>query len=207
MVNLIGAYIVTIFLLGLCFQRPSLLRAEEVLKKAPLFIHLVIVFVFVSLALQQSLNLFHSVTVISIADTILYNLNLWIHEAGHVYFNWGWEFLHFLGGTLNEIILPFLGASYCWIRGYRFLCSMFIFWFGHSCFGIGRYIADARAKTMPLLGVGSEGHDWAYILGRLNILEFDKTLGSIVWYCGWLSVLVSLAVYLASMRSKIKANR
>ena len=46
---------------------------------------------------------------------------------------------------------------------------------------VGRYMADARAQTLPLIGPGeSVQHDWHYIFAQLGWLQADVVLGSIV---------------------------
>ncbi|CAN5302026.1 hypothetical protein BH24GEM2_BH24GEM2_19030 [soil metagenome] len=43
-------------------------------------------------------------------------------------------------------------------------------------------MADARAQRLPLVGGGE--HDWAYLLGRMGLLEYDQTLANAVQLAG-----------------------
>jgi hypothetical protein len=92
-------------------------------------------------------------------------VNLIIHEGGHFFFSWFGETMHILGGTLGELIVPFLCALYFfWHRettGFAFSC----FWFFENFPYIGTYMADARAAALPLVG-GSDDGDWTILFGQ-----------------------------------------
>jgi hypothetical protein len=46
---------------------------------------------------------------------------------------------------------------------------------------------------LPLLGGNKAGHDWHYMLGELNILEYDQTVGYFFW---GISILVFITALL-----------
>jgi hypothetical protein len=196
MLNFVGACIVTAFLVNLLIKRPSLKVGEDNFRSAPQIMHYIILITLILLALQESLHLFDAIEIISMPNTLLSFLFIWVHEAGHVYFNWGWDVLHAFGGTLNEIIFPLLPAYYCYIKKYKFLCSLFIFWLGHNFFGIGVYMADSRARKEIMFGDGSEIHDWEFLLNKFNIINYDVTLGNTVWAIGWIFVALSIIIYI-----------
>ena len=60
---------------------------------------------------------------------------------------------------------------------------------------MARYAEDARAMALPLVrpGGGEIVHDWNYLLGRLGLLEWDRTVGFLFRLAGSLSMIAALA--------------
>jgi hypothetical protein len=48
---------------------------------------------------------------------------------------------------------------------------------------IARYMADARALELPLVGGGD--HDWNTIFTRWNVLSYDTEIAGVVRFIGW----------------------
>jgi len=199
MINLIGAFIVSLMLFGLLRERPSLSKGEARLASLPRWLQAVGILFFASLALQEALECFSGLALIAWSNTLFSGWNFWVHEAGHVYFMWGGELLHSFGGTLNEIIFPLVPAVYCLRQRLTRLFSVFIFWFAHSCFGIGRYVADARSQKMEMIGDPGSTHDWNVILGKLRLLEYDTVLGTLVTALGWTLTVVAIGIYVSTL--------
>lgn len=107
------------------------------------------------------------------------NADLVIHEAGHVFFSIFGKFIYTLGGTLMQIILPSLITWYFWKNNYQTGAQVGLLWLGQNLVNVSVYAADARAKSLPLLGGNKVYHDWEYILGALNILHYDQVVGYI----------------------------
>ena len=104
-------------------------------------------------------------------------VNLIFHKAGHVILFWGGQFLSVLGGSLFQVLVPAACAvAFLW-RGDAFGAGLCGIWTGQSLVGVSRYMADARAQALPLLGGDGVIHDWNYLLGRLGLLAWDRTLG------------------------------
>ena len=61
---------------------------------------------------------------------------------------------------------------------------------GQNCWNIARYISDARAQDLPLVGGGE--HDWLWILDELDLLHRDLAIGRAVHGVGILLYLVSV---------------
>lgn len=99
------------------------------------------------------------------------SVNLAIHETGHLVFGWGGEVLAALGGTLLQLLMPLAFAISFWRRGDRHAASVALWWTGQNCFNIARYIADARAQELPLVGGGE--HDWTFLLAHWGVLDRD----------------------------------
>lgn len=113
---------------------------------------------------------------------LLDSVNLAFHEAGHVFFGLFGEFVGFLGGTLMQLIVPAAFVIYFFRRSDHHSASVVLWWFAQNLWNISVYVGDARSQVLPLLGGGE--HDWAYLLGRLNLLDFDQTLGRAIHTIG-----------------------
>lgn len=110
---------------------------------------------------------------------LLDNIDLVIHEAGHFFFSLFGRFIYTLGGTLMQIILPLIIASYFFRNNYRTGVQFGLLWLGQNFINISVYAADAQARKLPLLGGNKAYHDWHYLLGELGILEYDYIVGYI----------------------------
>jgi len=116
-------------------------------------------------------------------------IDLPIHETGHIVFAWGSEVLVALGGTLFQLIVPLAFVIYFWRRKDLHASSVALWWVGQNCFNIARYIADARAQELPLVGGGE--HDWTFLLSTWRLLPQDQTLAHNVSGVGWLLIGIS----------------
>ena len=118
-------------------------------------------------------------------------VNLMIHEGGHFFFSWFGETIHILGGTLGELIVPFLCAAwFFWQRettGFAFC----MFWFFENFPYIGTYMADARTAALPL--VGSDESDWTILFGQWNLLTEDQKIGHAMRVIGFLGMIAVVA--------------
>jgi hypothetical protein len=116
-------------------------------------------------------------------------VNLIIHEGGHFFFSWFGYTIMILGGTLAELLVPLLCATYFLVHrdttGFAF-CS---FWFFENFPYIGNYMADARAEALPLVGSGD--HDWNILFGQWGLLLQDQRIGGTTRMIGWLGMIVT----------------
>ncbi len=112
-------------------------------------------------------------------------INLGIHETGHVIFNFtGIKFLTIAGGTIAQLVAPLILIYQFFQQGDLFAPSFGLFWLGTSVHNVSVYMADARAKALPLVTVGGGGHiihDWEYLLGTLGLLRLDTFFGRLTW--------------------------
>ncbi len=108
---------------------------------------------------------------------LLDNADLLIHEAGHFFFGFFGQFIRVAGGTFMQILLPSILVWHFLVHSYRTGAQIALFWLGHNFLNISVYAADARARLLPLLGGNRSGHDWHYLLGRLDLLEHDASVG------------------------------
>jgi hypothetical protein len=125
------------------------------------------------------------------AGSLVDNIDLPIHETGHLLFRPFGDFMQFLGGTLFQLIMPGAFVVYFWRRRDRHAASAALWWVAQNCWNISVYIRDARAQELPLVGGGE--HDWAYLLGRLGHLKQDQAIGRVVWFAGVLIYLIAVA--------------
>jgi hypothetical protein len=113
---------------------------------------------------------------------LLDSVDLAIHETGHLVFAPFGEFIGFLGGTLLQLLVPLLFVGYFIRQQDRFAASVVLWWVAQNLWNISVYVADARAQALPLVGGGE--HDWAYLLGRLGLMQQDQTLSGIIYMLG-----------------------
>lgn len=105
------------------------------------------------------------------------NVDLIIHEAGHLFFMFFGKYIYTLGGTLMQILLPSLIVWYFFRNNYRTGVQFSGLWLGQNFINISVYAADAQARRLPLLGGNKVYHDWHYLLGEIGILKYDTEVG------------------------------
>jgi len=121
---------------------------------------------------------------------ILDSLNLVFHEAGHPVFGlFGWETLTILGGTLMQLLVPALVAAAAWTKRQAAGTALAVCWLFQNLHNIARYMADARAQELPLVGGGE--HDWFNLFSRWGCLSSDTAIAAKVHAVGWLGMLAS----------------
>ncbi|GBD89262.1 hypothetical protein BMS3Abin03_03212 [bacterium BMS3Abin03] len=109
------------------------------------------------------------------------NVDLVIHEAGHVFFTLFGKFIYTLGGTLMQIIIPGIIAWFFLRNNYRTGVQFALLWLGQNLINISVYAADAKAQKLHLLGGNRVYHDWNYLLNQSGLLEYDQTIGYIIF--------------------------
>ena len=107
------------------------------------------------------------------------NIDLVIHEAGHVFFSLFGKFIYTLGGTLMQVIIPLIIAGFFFRNSYRTGVQFALLWLGQNIINISVYVADARSQKLPLLGGNKVYHDWNYMLNAIGLLNFDQIIGYI----------------------------
>jgi hypothetical protein len=121
-----------------------------------------------------------------INGSFMHSVNLVFHEAGHVIFLPFGQFITYLGGSIGQLLIPFLVLCYFVFKSRDpFGASLGLWWLAQSGMDISPYLHDARAGQLLLLGGGTgrdrpETHDWHNILSGLGWLEYDHLLAAIV---------------------------
>jgi hypothetical protein len=116
-----------------------------------------------------------------------------VHELGHLLFGFLGEFMAVAGGSLNQILIPV--ATVVLFYHYRdfFGIAGAGAWLASSLLDLARYIGDARAFNLDLVGFGEDSvHDWAWLLGRLGGLQYDTRIAGLTRGCAVLVLFVSL---------------
>ncbi|MFZ4789505.1 MAG: hypothetical protein ACOYMW_01115 [Candidatus Competibacteraceae bacterium] len=113
---------------------------------------------------------------------ILDSANLAFHEAGHPIFGLLFSRLAVYGGTLMQLLIPAACAWECYRREQRYGFYVCLAWIAENLLNIARYMADARAHELPLVGGVDPAafHDWTEILNRWGLLNQDTALAVLV---------------------------
>ncbi|MDH7603805.1 MAG: hypothetical protein QHH13_02795 [Melioribacter sp.] len=119
-------------------------------------------------------------------------INLLIHEGGHGIFKIFGKFLHAIGGTLTQILIPVMFVIYYLKNEKIFISQILLVWLGENFLNISVYAADARTQKLPLLGGKKVYHDWNYILNELGILNYDFIVGEIFYFIGIIIFIIAL---------------
>jgi hypothetical protein len=120
---------------------------------------------------------------------ILDSANLAFHEAGHPLFGLLSNRLMVYGGTLGQLAFPIAATVAFWARREAASFALGLVWLSENLWNIARYMADARAQELPLVGGGE--HDWTEIFSRWGALQQDTAIAGFVRLIGWIGVLAS----------------
>ena len=130
-------------------------------------------------------------------EAFLHLINLPFHEAGHIFFSPFGRFLHVLGGSLLQVIIPAVCLVAFLIRREPFSAAIGLWWMGQSLIDMAPYINDARAGQLMLIGgvTGQEApdfHDWNVLLSMTGLLNYDGVIAHLAKYFGVLLILLAL---------------
>jgi len=125
--------------------------------------------------------------------TLLDNLHMVTHEAGHLLFGWFGETIGLWGGTLLQLLVPALLAIAFVVRreipGVAF-CGLAFF---HSLSGVAIYMSDALRQELPLVTVGAPAdeaqHDWVRIFSQMGLLPNAIQIGNTFRLIAWMGML------------------
>lgn len=117
------------------------------------------------------------------------------HEFGHLFFAFGGEVLGIAGGSLMQLLVPIGAAALLYRHRDYFGITIAALWLASSLIDLAVYIGDARAFDLDLLGFGDgAGHDWAWLLGRWQLLPYDLQIAGVVRASGLLLLLAAAGV-------------
>lgn len=133
--------------------------------------------------------------------SFLDNVDLPIHEFGHLLFRILGEFMGIAGGSLFQVIFPAVYVGYfVWQRSF-YSAAIISLWVGQSILNVWVYAADAVVMQLVLTSgsTGAEGsfHDWNYMLTHFGLLGSTKTVAGIIRFIGTSTIIISsvFAVY------------
>jgi hypothetical protein len=118
-----------------------------------------------------------------------------VHEGGHLLFRFCGEFVAVAGGTLQQLGVPLMLASYFVFHRQVQGAAFCMFFFFEQFLPIATYMADARAQELPLLTVGDSDdviHDWNYLFTRLGVLDHDTQIAQAMRAIGWIGMLATV---------------
>jgi hypothetical protein len=135
----------------------------------------------------------------AVGQSFLHLVNLPFHEAGHLIFRPFGPFMHSLGGTLGQLLMPAICCGVLLVQTRDpFGAAVGLWWLGENFLDIAPYVADARAGVLPLLG-GNFGHsapygfhDWQYLLNESGLLHLDQALARGSFFFGSLVMVAAL---------------
>lgn len=123
---------------------------------------------------------------------LVQNVNLAIHETGHFVFLPFGEFLHFLGGSLFQLLVPLAFVAYFLRRGDQHAATVALWWEATNWWYVAVYIDDAQKIALDYVGGGE--HDWAYLLGELGKVHASAEIAARVHAVGTM-VLAAASVF------------
>ncbi len=140
--------------------------------------------------------------------SFLDNVDLGIHETGHLIFRVLGEFMGIAGGSILQVIFPAAFVAYfVWQKSY-YSAAIVLLWVGQSILNVWVYASDAIVMQLVLTSgfTGAEGsfHDWNYMLTETGLLDSTKTIAGIICFTGTLTIIVAsvAAVYLAFVEAE-----
>lgn len=122
------------------------------------------------------------------------NFLLIVHEAGHTFFGFlGSRFITILGGTLFEILLPFLIFIYGWWNYHRFVAQLGLLLTAFAWIESAAYAADALERRMPLIGnLPKSSHDFYNLFSMHGALDSYMFFAWLMYFIGIVTLLLFL---------------
>lgn len=121
---------------------------------------------------------------------LLDHANLLFHEAGHPILGLFSDRVEPYGGTIGQLVFPVALAVSFWRKGQALAFAASLIWFFENWLNIARYMADARALALPLVGGGD--HDWNTIFTRWHVLQYDRDIAATVKFIGWTGMMLAV---------------
>ena len=116
------------------------------------------------------------------SSTLFSGITLAFHEMGHLLFGFLGHFIGSLMGSGTQVLIPIVVIVVFYKQQNDFFgAAVGGFWLSFSLFELARYVGDARAMDLPLVGFTSDPeHDWNYLLGAMHLLPADHALAFLI---------------------------
>lgn len=125
----------------------------------------------------------------------LHNLNLPVHETGHIVFGFFRPVITSLGGSLFQIIMPLVFCLALWLKPRDlFGASVGLWWAFENFIDVAVYINDAMYMRLTLISgdTGNEApygfHDWNFILSEIGLLLKYDSIANAVYIAGYIGM-------------------
>jgi hypothetical protein len=128
------------------------------------------------------------------------NVDLAIHEAGHVFFLPFGEFMDIVGGSIFQLVVPLVFVLYFWLRKDFYATGIISFWLGQSFTNVARYAADAVKMDLPLLGGGI--HDWNYLFEQTGSLARAQSIADAFYGAGIAIIFAGIIIGILSFSKR-----
>lgn len=142
---------------------------------------------------------------------IIDNVNLVIHESGHLLFGWlGNQTIMVMGGTLMQLLAPFLLACFFIYQRQASGTTFCAFFFFENFLNIATYMADARAQELQLVTVGDSEdtiHDWFYMFSKVGLLQHDTQIAAFTKILGWLGMIAVVVWLVWTAKAPVKPSK
>ncbi len=135
--------------------------------------------------------------------SFLDNVDLAIHEFGHLLFRLFGEFMMIAGGSIFQVIMPLAFVGYFFWQKSYYSAAIVCLWVGQSILNVWVYASDAVVMQLVLTSgfTGTEGsfHDWNYLLTETGLLGSTKKVAGVLRFVGTATIAVAAAwsVYLS----------
>ncbi|HEY3858061.1 MAG TPA: hypothetical protein VGM47_00465 [Gammaproteobacteria bacterium] len=122
-----------------------------------------------------------------IMESFFHEVDLPIHEFGHVLFRPFGEWMMYLGGSLFQCLMPALiGVAFIWKMRNPFGAAFCLWWTAENVLDVAPYIYDAKLMALPLVGEWNDQvadmhvlrHDWHNILLPFHAVDSAWALGN-----------------------------
>jgi hypothetical protein len=124
---------------------------------------------------------------------ILHGANLIFHEAGHMIFMIFGQFMHVLGGSLTQILIPAGITAHFIYHRQRFSAAVTLAWMAENFWDVSIYIKDAQLRELPLIVDNIDAHDWHNLLTWMGMLSLDRVIGNLVFFLGIVIYITAVA--------------
>ncbi|MFN0158110.1 MAG: hypothetical protein ACKVRP_08590 [Bacteroidota bacterium] len=121
---------------------------------------------------------------------VLDTINLFIHEAGHLFLRPFGMFIHIIGGSFFQCFTPLALLVVTWRQNVSQIAYP-AFWFGENLVNVSYYIQDAPYRKLKLIARGLI-HDWGWLLAGRK--EMAAPLSQVVFWVGILICVAAIGV-------------
>lgn len=109
-----------------------------------------------------------------LSSSMFSGITLAFHEMGHLIFSFAGHFIGALMGSGFQVLIPIIVIVLFYRQEDYFGMAVGGFWLSFSLFEVARYVGDARAMELPLVGFTDDPeHDWHYLLSTVGLLRLD----------------------------------